>query len=125
MWFRSRHPSRSALTREQAYEARPIAVEPSNRESLQTGGLRVVIPARPRGYQKWLLRIPDTATRTIELDPAGVDVYDMCDGQTSVHQIAQRFAKKHQIDPHEADMAVVTFIRMMTRKGLVAIIVDK
>lgn len=128
MWFRRRGGKKASgpsLTRTQAFEARPMAIATIKREPLDQGGQRLMIPYRPSGYQKWLLRIPDTATRKIELDAVGVEVFDMCDGKTAVRQITRRFAKQHQVDLHEAEMAVVTFIRTMMRKGLVSMVVDK
>ncbi|MAE64339.1 MAG: hypothetical protein CMJ18_08705 [Phycisphaeraceae bacterium] len=123
--FRRRTPPKPAISRQQSFEARPFAVEVLAREPLENGGARLTVPMRPRGYQKWLLRIPEGASRRIDLDAVGAEVFDMCDGRTSVKQIARRFAGKHHVDTHEAGLAVATFIRMMMRKGLVSLAVER
>lgn len=114
-----------ALTRDQAYDARPMAVAPVKRRPIEQDGVRLTVRLQPRGYQRWLLRMPENATRTIELDAAGVEVFDMCDGHTSVREIVRRFARNHQVDPQEAEVAVTTFIKSMLRRGLVSIAVPK
>ena len=55
----------------------------------------------------------------------GLVVLEMCDGQKSVRYIVQRFAKDYQLDPHEAERAVVTFLRSLIRKGLVNMVVKR
>ena len=113
------------ITRDQAYDARPIAVRTLGREALPRGGVRLTIELRPRGVQKWLLRVPEGTTRRIELDAIGIEVFDMCDGKTAIRQITRRFAKQYKVDPQEAEIAVTTFIRQMMRKGLVSMVIDK
>ena len=128
MFFRRRpktRPEGMRLTRDQSFNARPIATEVLDRRARENGGALIVIPMRPTGYQKWLLRISEGAQRTIELDAVGVEVFDMCDGRTSVRKIARTFAREHQVDQHEAEMAVASFVQMMMRKGLVSVMVDR
>ena len=128
MFFRRRikhRPEGLRLTRDEAFNARPVATEVLGRRARENGGALIIIPMRPTGYQKWLLRISESAQRTIELDAVGVDVFDMCDGRTSVREIARKFAREHQVDQHEAEMAVASFVQMMMRKGLVSMMVDK
>lgn len=124
MIFRRRQARHAppAFTRDDAFAAKPIATPTIERTAHDNGGALIAIAMRPSGYQKWLLRIPDGAKRKIELDAVGVEVYDQCDGCTSVRQIARRFAKQHQVDQREAETAVANFIQMMVRKGLVSII---
>lgn len=118
-------PAGPRLTRDQAFDARPIATELLDRRVRDNGGALIVIPMHPTGYQKWLLRIPENAQRKIELDAVGVAVFDMCDGRTTVRQIAIKFASEHQVDQHEAEMAVASFVQMMMRRGLVSMMVDQ
>ncbi|MCE9592245.1 MAG: PqqD family protein [Planctomycetes bacterium] len=117
-------PKPPALTRDQAMNAKPVAARVVAREPLPGGGERIKVPFHPSGVYKWLLRVPETATKRFDLDPMGVEVLAMCDGQKSVRYIAQRFAKTHSLNPHEAEQAVVAFIQMMMRKGIVSVVVD-
>jgi len=128
MFFKKRRrPQRSGptLSREQAFDAKPVALPIDKRQPLANGSLRLIVSFQPRGYQRWLLRVPENATRQIELDAAGVQVFDMCDGRTSVRQMARQFAKAHKVDRQEAEVAVTAFIRSMMQRGLVSVVVDR
>lgn len=128
MWFRGQRSPKATeqpLTRAQAFAARPVAVKVLKREPLDDGGVRLTIPFSPTGMQRILLRVPEDAERQIDLDAVGAKVFVMCDGKTSVKELARRFAREHQVDSQEAETAVATFIRMLMRKRLVVIGVDK
>ncbi len=118
-------PAESTLTREQAFAARPMAVKVDERQPLKNGGVRLTVPFNPTATQRVLLRIPEHARRRVELDAVGAKVFAMCDGKTSVREIARRFAREHQVDEREADAAVVAFMRMLMQKRLVVMGLDK
>jgi len=113
------------LQREQALTARPLMTQILRREPLPGGGVRIIVPFNPVGYQRWLLRIPTDATREYELDNFGIEVVDLCNGERSVRHIVKRFAKDHNLNQHEAERAVTTFLQNMMRKGLVAMVIPK
>lgn len=113
------------LTRDQSLGARPVAATIVRRESLANGSQRVTFSSRPSRWQKTLLRLPDTVERRVELDPYGVEILDMCDNRTTVRQITKKFSRNHRIDVHEAERAVLMFLRTLVRKGLVTIIATK
>lgn len=120
----ARKPKQPALTRDAALDAKPIAATILASEPLPGGGQRIKVPFRPTGLHKWLLRVPDTATKSFELDPFGLEVLGMCDGQKSVRYIVQKFSKAHRLNVHEGERAVITFIETMMRKGLISVVVD-
>lgn len=111
------------LNRDQSMEAKPVSAKIEKREPLSDGGERVTVKLRSTGTQRWLLRAPEFVTRQYELDKVGVQVLAMCDGQKSVRYIVKKFAKEYRIDEHEAEKAVVTFLRTLIRKGLILIVV--
>ncbi len=125
MLFKRRSKPRPGLTRGQAYDARPIGIDTLGRKPLPRGGKRLVVPFRPRGYQRWLMRVPADATRQVDLDAPGLEVFDMCDGKNTVRRIVKKFARHHKMDEHEAEVAVVAFIRSMIKRGLVYVAVEK
>ena len=106
-------------------EAKPRACVIDKREPLPDGGERLSVRLRSTGTQRWLLRAPEFVPRQFELDKVGVQVLEMCDGQKSVRYIVKKFAKEYNVDEHEAEKAVVTFLRMLIRKGLVAVMVNE
>jgi len=113
------------LSRDQSLHAKPMAVEIIRRESLDNGGQRLVIATTPSRLQKLLLRLPDRTERKFELDPFGLAVFEMCDGQKSVQYIIKHFAREKSLDEHETHRAVIEFLRLLIRKGLVHIAVPK
>ncbi len=113
------------LTREQALDARPVTVKILAREPLENGGQRITVPYQPSGMIKFILRVPATATKKFELDALGVEVLDYCDGEKSVKHMATLFAKKHKVDKHEAERAVVSFLDTLVKRGVVLMVVSK
>ena len=119
---RKKNPS---LSRNQSLQAKPAAVEVIGREPLDNGGQRLIVTTTPSRLQKFLLRLPDRIEHKFELDPFGLEVFEMCDGQKTVQYIIKQFARKHSLDPHEAHRAVLEFLRVLIRKGLVHILVAR
>lgn len=113
------------FTRTEALEAKPLATTILAREELPDGGQRLTVPLQATRMQRWILRVPATATKQFELDPLGVAVLGYCDGSKSVSYIARKLAKEHQMDPAQAERAVVTFLQTMLRKGLVVMVVPR
>lgn len=117
--------SKLNLTRDQSLGAKPVAVKISKREKLDGGGERVVVPYQPSKWQRFFLRTPETLTRSFDLDAFGVDVLNMCDGQKTVRYIAEAFAKRHKLNKHEAEKAVIAFLQTLISKGVVVVMVEK
>ena len=115
----------SAITREQSLDARPVAVRIVRRSPLPGGGERVAVPLRPSRWQKFLLRIPDDATKEFELDAVGVELLGLCDGEHSVKDLAREFSRKHQVGAFEAQQAVSAFMQTLIAKGLVVVVIGK
>jgi len=115
----------SKLTRTQSLEARPVASAIVSRQPLAHGGQRVTMSFRPVPWQRWLLRVPETATKTFELDRFGVEILDLCDGESTVRSIIDKFAKAHRLDQFEAGKAVITFIRRLVRRRLLSLAIGE
>jgi hypothetical protein len=45
----------------------------------------------------------------------------MLDGRTPVWKIAAEFAREHQLEPTEAEVAVSQFVRELGRRGLLGL----
>ena len=113
------------LSREQAWDAKPVALPVRRREPLADGGQRLTVDVSPSGAFRWLLRAPEKVTKQFELDAMGLEVHRMCDGNKNVRHIVQKFAKTHDVNRHEAERAVAAFLRTMMRKGIVSMAVKK
>lgn len=113
------------ITREQAFRMRPTVARIVDRTSLPDGGVRIKVPYTPSAWQKMLLRIPGDALREFDLDAIGAEVLELCDGNKNVRYIINQFARQHQVDEHQAETAVTTFLRTMMRKGIITMVMPK
>ncbi len=118
-------PSRTIPSFTQMLDAVPtrnvrVAVERHGPEML----LR--IPVAPRWYLtnplSWAL-LPQKKERKIALDAVGREIWDACDGRNTVEQIAEVFAQRHRLRFHAARLSVSAFLRDLTERGAVVIVV--
>lgn len=113
------------LSREGAFDARPLSAKIQKRVELPDGGARVTIGCKATRTQKFLLRLPDVIQRDFVLDAFGLEVLGLCDGQKNVRHIVKRFAKTHKLNHQEAENAITIFLKNMMKKGLVVMVVPK
>jgi hypothetical protein len=90
-------------------------------KEISDGVWRVTVPMKPAKWAAWVLRVPDGARKTFELDALGKFVWDACDGRTTVRQIIRRLAKQYSLNEREADVATTAFLNTLARKGLIAV----
>lgn len=114
-----------SLSREGAFDARPLAAKIQKRIELPDGGARVTIGCRATRTQRFLLRLPEIIEREFVLDAFGLEVLDLCDGQKNVRHIVKRFSKAHGLNHQESENAITVFLKNMMRKGLVVMVIPK
>jgi len=116
--------SRARLSRKAAMQGRPMQVPPIKTETRDKGGaLITVLLDGPR----WARFIggKSKVQRSYGLDRFGMQVYEACDGKTSVRRIVKRFAADNGLGPAEAELAVSTFLKTLMAKGLIVMGVSK
>lgn len=59
--------------------------------------------------------------KKLQLDLLGSEVWDLLDGQRSVREVIRQFARRHQLHPREAEVAITRFIRDLGKRGLVGL----
>lgn len=121
MFWRSKKPT---ISRAQQLSAKPRPLVEAKVEELtdeQGGGAKLTVPLRPTRVHRWLLRFPDGATKTFELDSVGYHVWKLCDGKTSIQQLIQKVGRHLKITPREAEVATLAFVQMLVKKGLLGI----
>src|SRR5688500_5882409 len=99
--------------------SRPVKLVEATPDDVGKGKWRVAVPLRPKRWAGWFLRVPEGATKTFELDALGKLVWDACDGKTSVQQVIKRLASRYNLNVREAQVATLTFLQTLVRKGLV------
>lgn len=108
--------------------ARYLRAVPNRNQAMETQrgrrGAVVSIPLRRPGWLvpplSWLL--PYSSHRRVQLDDLGMEVLDLCDGRRSIEKIIESFAASHKLSFREAQLAVTTFLRQLTQRGLIAIV---
>ena len=84
------------LTRTQALKARPAPLPSVRTEEVSEGGLRVVVRVKRSKWQRWF-GAPAQYNRKYVLDRMGREVYEACDGKTTVKAIVRRFAETRSL----------------------------
>lgn len=105
-------------------KARPRQLPFLHREVTEAGKLRITVRLRRARWVKWLGGSGEFE-RTYSLDKFGQEVYEACDGKTTVLKIVKRFANRHRISMPEAEASVTEFLKTMLSKGLIGMEVDK
>ena len=111
------------LDRETAISGHPLKL-PVKRQEEKDGKLYVTVEFhRPRWQQ--VLGADEVCERTFGLDNYGREVFDACDGKTSVKRIVKSFAKNRKISVAEAEVAVSTFLKTLMARGMVGMEMKK
>lgn len=115
--------SKPRLTRKQALAAKPLKSPVVSAEPIEKGGKRLTIQLHRTGWEKWVAGAGHVE-RKFELDSFGIEVYDACDGKTSVDEIIRRFATTHNLSAAEAELSVTQFLEMLMKRGLTAMSIE-
>jgi len=116
--------SSSKLLRKAAMQGRPTQIPRVKTETRDNGGALVtVLLDSPR----WVRFIggKSKVERSYGLDRFGMQVYEACDGKTSVQRIVKRFAAGNGLGLAEAELAVSRFLKTLMAKGLIVMEVSK
>jgi len=105
--------------------ARPLRLFDAAPAEHAAGQWRLTVPLRATGWAALFLRVPQHLTKTFELDELGKFVWDACDGKTSVREVIGRLATRYDLSEREAQVATVTFLRTLMRKGLIGMAVEE
>lgn len=115
----------TTLARDIALSARPERTPVVRTVERDDGGLKVVVRLVRPPWLRWLGGRPREFERTYGLDVLGREVYEACDGRTTVKTLMRNFEKRHHVSPAEAETAVAAFLRTLIAKGLVVMALDR
>lgn len=116
-----------ALPREQSLALKPTRnpsvkweSTPTDEESERSGAIVLKVPVKQGGISRILTRVFSMpASKTIELDEFGGEVWELCDGQHTVEQFVQHTVSKYQLNRRQAEVSVLAFMRMLLERRLV------
>lgn len=94
-------------------------------EKTETGEAQIKV-TRQKTWKTRLLSkvfyIPET--RTITLDEVGTEVWQMCDGQTSVSTMIEKLRERYKLDRKEAEVSLLSYLKTLGQKSFVGFLVD-
>jgi hypothetical protein len=112
-------PKRTDLSRQDALSVKPVQLVQARFAATDDGGAKLTVRLKSTGWSTWLMRLPEGATKTFELDELGVFIWNSCDGKTSVQQMIRRLARERKLTLREVEVATLQFLQTLIRKGLV------
>lgn len=113
-----------AIDPDQLLDAVPVTNQ-SVRLEMRDDGMIVFLPLQRRWWMQppfsWLMNY--RTERGLALDSLGREVYEACDGQSTVESIIEAFAQRHQVRFHDARLSVLQFLRSLVQRNAVALVV--
>ena len=114
------------ITREQAMNAKPIRHPELEATRAVNGEVSIKIPRRKTWWLNLLAKMGGFPEyRILTLDRVGSWVWDLCDGQHTVKELVARLAEEHQLSRKEAEVSMVTYLRQLVQRNLVALAIEK
>ena len=99
-------------------------VNQAMRIEVQESGLLLWLPIRPRWWMRpplsWIL--PYRKEKGLLLDAMGRQVLQACNGEATVERIVEAFAESHKLRFHEARQSVLSFLRMLVERRVIALV---
>ena len=59
------------------------------------------------------------------LDQIGTQVWEMCDGRTTVEAMIRRLSEDHKLNNKEAEISLLAYLKQLGQKNLVGFVVEK
>ena len=114
------------MTRSEAFKFTPVRSTLIQESRLETGE---VILTYPVVIRPWIDRIlkrfggkeNEAIKKKLQLDELGTAVWEQINGERSVRQVVQWFAKKYQLHNKEAEVSVSQFIRELGKRGIIGL----
>jgi hypothetical protein len=114
------------VDRAEAFKFIPVKNIQINEERLDSGEILIHYPVTLRPWIAGIVKrfsgsSAELQSKPLQLDQLGTEVWGLIDGKRSVRRIIEIFAKTHQLQIREAEVAVSQFIRMLGQRGLIGL----
>ncbi len=116
---------RPKLTREGTLSAKPIRNQAVEETRGDKGSLILIVPVRKDrwfGILSRILYFP--REKKISLDEIGAWVWHKCDGKASVGEMIGKLAGEFKVNPKEAEVSLLGFLRKLADKRLIGFLID-
>jgi hypothetical protein len=119
-------PKDVQIDRAEALKFIPVKNIQVTEERLDSGEIRIHYPVTLRPWIAGIVKRfsgsnTELQSKPLQLDQLGTEVWGLIDGNRSVRRIVEMFAKTHQLQIREAEVAVSQFIRMLGQRGLIGL----
>ncbi len=105
--------------------SRPARNELLHWEKTETGEAQIKVTRQETWKTRLLSKIfYIPATRTITLDEVGTEVWQMCDGHTSVASMIERLRQRYKLDRKEAEVSLLSYLKTLGQKSFVGFLID-
>jgi len=122
--FSKRRPEPPRLTREESLSACPVLNRLVRLERGEGGKIVLQVPRRNTSLARTVSRFFKLPLyRRVALDELGTFVVELCDGENSVRDIVDKFAKAYRLNRREAELSMLEFLRNLTRRSIVGMVI--
>ena len=107
-------------------DSRPARNEVLKWEKNEAGEARITVVRQDNWKTRLLSKvfyIP--RERTITLDEVGTEVWQMCNGRTSVAQMIQSLRDKYQLDRKEAEVSLLSYLKTLGQKRFIGFVLER
>lgn len=114
-----------SISRKASLDSKPVQNQALRVERQDDGTIVLCAKQRHKGLGKALAKLSkiEDLEKRYSLDELGAFVWDMCDGQTTVRAMINRFAEKHRLSRKEAEISMVEYLKSLAGKGIIGIVV--
>ena len=113
------------LTREAMLNSRPARNDLLKWDKTESGEVRITVTR----IDSWKVRLLSKLfyvprKRTITLDEVGTDIWQMCNGRTSVAQMIEELRDKYKLDRKEAEVSLLQYLKTLGQKRFVGFVLE-
>ena len=114
------------MTRAEALKFTPVKSNRVQETRSETGEIILIYPIAIRPWIDLIVKRfggkeAKSVDKKLQLDELGTAVWEQINGERSVKQVIQWFAKKYQLHTKEAEVSVSRFLRELGKRGLIGL----
>jgi hypothetical protein len=114
------------LSREDSMSARPVLNRLVKVEYDDEDNIILHVPRPDNTTVRWLakvFRLPPH--KRVALDELGTFVIEHCDGEHTVDDIVDKFAKRFKLNRREAEVSMSTFLKNLARRSIIGLVLEE
>ena len=106
--------------RESLLSAVPVRNDLVQEGPVENGKMKLTAPLTKTFMKKFFGS--KAMQKAFEIDELGAEVWRSCNGRNTVEAIITAFARQHQVNIREAEVAVSAFLKTLIKRNLVALV---